>query len=221
MGSDFAVPALAPRLNDGAFRAFLHDAHHAYLLLHRAFQHIPPTIIPDLVPMPLSGQGESEQPEPLRPIPSPVPSPTDEDEENEIFRMATDQDLPHRVARAKVPPPIRHFAAPDAMDVPIPLATVSKPPFRSPPKTPPRRQRRSSASHLDRAAEARNIPRSRSPSGRPPTRAWNQEDLQKLRDLKSNTRARPAWKTIAEKLGRDIEDCKMRWKRIQDEDACK
>ena len=171
MGSDFAVPEerpMAPRLNDGTFRAFLHDVHHAYLLLHRAFRLIPPTVIPDLVPMPHPGLEELDQPDALQPTSSPVPSPTDEEAENEMFRLATDQELPHRMATAKVPPPVRHLAAPDARDVPIPPSTRSKSPRRPPPATPPRRHRRSTASHLDRAAEARTISRSRSPSERAP-----------------------------------------------------
>ena len=106
MGSDFAIPEarpLAPRLNDGTFTSFLHDVHHAYLLLHRAFQSIPPTVIPDLGPMPHPGLEEPDQPDPLRPTSSPVPSPTDEDNENEMFNLATGQDLPHRVAWPKSP----------------------------------------------------------------------------------------------------------------------
>ena len=41
MASAFTPPMeceLSPRLNDGTFRAFIHDTHHAYLLLHRAFR---------------------------------------------------------------------------------------------------------------------------------------------------------------------------------------
>ena len=37
------------------FSNFLQDVHHAYLLLHRAFQLIPPTIVPNLEPMPRPG----------------------------------------------------------------------------------------------------------------------------------------------------------------------
>ena len=114
MGSDFTTAVerpLSPCLNDGTFRAFLHDTHHAYLLLHRAFQGIPPTVIPDMVPTPHPGPEELDQPDYLRPTSSPVPSPTDEDEENEIFKLATGQEPPHRMATAKVPPPVRHFAA--------------------------------------------------------------------------------------------------------------
>ena len=55
MGSELTFPedrTPAPRLSDRTFGQFLHDVHHAYLLLHRALQSIPPTIFPDLEPMP-------------------------------------------------------------------------------------------------------------------------------------------------------------------------
>ena len=226
MGSEFTTPAertLSPRLNNGTFRAFVHDTHHAYLLLHQAFQSIPPTVIPDMVPAPPPGPGELDQPDYLRPTSSwsePVPS-MDEDEENEIFKVVTGHDLPHRMANAKVPPPVRHFAAPEAEDVPIPNSTLSKSPLQAAPKPSPSRRRRSTGSHLDRAAEARNISRSRSSSVRAVPRAWTPEDLAKLRELKTDSKARPNWKTVAGKLARSVDDCKARWKRIQDEDARK
>ena len=120
MGSEFTTPAdrtLSPRLNNGTFRAFVHDTHHAYLLLHRAFQSIPPTVILNMVPAFPSGHGELDQPDYLRPTSLPdvhdiLPSPTDEDDENEIFKVVTGQHLPHRMATANLPPPVRHFAAP-------------------------------------------------------------------------------------------------------------
>ena len=124
MGSEFTTPVertLSPRLNNGTFQAFVPDTHHAYLLLRRAFQSLPPTVIPNMVPASPCGHGELDQPDYLRPaslpdardIP-PSPSPKDEDEENEIFKTVTGQDLPHRMANANLPPPVRHCAAPDA-----------------------------------------------------------------------------------------------------------
>ena len=103
MGSEFTTPiepTLSPRLNNGTFRAFVHDTHHAYLLLHRAFQSIPPTVIPNMVPASPTGHGDLDQPDYLRPAFLPdardiLPSPTDEDEENEIFKTVTGQDLYH------------------------------------------------------------------------------------------------------------------------------
>ena len=230
MGSEFTTPAdrtLSPRLNDGTFRAFVHDTHHAYLLLHRAFQSIPPTVIPDIVPASPTGHGDLDQPDYLRPTHSPLLS-MDEDEENEVFKTLTDQDLPHRMANSKLPQPVRHFAAPDAMDVPIPNSAMSKSPLRAAPKSSPRRRHRSTGNHLDpdsqglrRAAKARNISRSRSSSERKHSRPWTPEDLAKLRALKQDKTARPKWGTVAGKLARSVDDCKDRWTKIQAEDACK
>ena len=126
---------------------------HAYLLLHRAFQSIPPTVIPNMVPASPTGHGELDQPDYLRPAFLPdardiLPSPTDEDEENEIFKTVTGQDLPHRMATANLPPPVRHCAAPDAGDVPIPNSTLSKSPLRAIPKPSPTHRRRLPAATL-------------------------------------------------------------------------
>ena len=231
MGSDFTTPpdrTLSPRLNNGTFRAFVHDTHHAYLLLHRAFHSLPPTVIPNIVPASPSGHGELDQPDYLRPasLPDardilPSPSPMNEDDENELFKTTTGQDLPHRMANANLPPPVRHCPAPAAWEVPIPNSALSKSPLRAAPKPVPDRRRRSTGSHLDRAAEARNISRSRSPSASVVPRAWTPEDLAKLRELKQDGKARPNWKTVAGKLARGEDDCKRRWKRFKEEDARK
>ena len=210
-------------MNDGTFRAFVHDTHHAYLLLHRAFQSIPPTVIPDMVPAPPPGPGELDQPDYLRPTSSwsePVPS-MDEDEENDLFKAVTGHDLSHRMANAELPQPVRHLAAPDADDVPIPHSALSKSPLRASPKPAPTHRRRSTGSHLDKAAEARNISRSRSSSVRAIPQDWTPEDLAKLRELKKDTKARPNWNTVAGKLGRSPDDCKKRWKKLKAEDARK
>ena len=76
-------------------------------------------------------------------------------------------------------------------------------------------------SHLDKAAEARNISRSRSSSVRAIPREWTPEDLAKLRELKKDTKARPNSNTVAGKLARSPDDCKKRWKKLQAEDARK
>ena len=221
MGSEFTFPEdrpLAPRLNDGTFAAFLHDVHHADLLLHRALKSIAPTVIPDLEPMP----DEMDQPDPLRPvtISSPVPSPTDEEAENDMFNLVADKDLPHRVASAKVPPPVRHLAAPDASDLPLPSSSLSKSPTRSPPAALPRR-RRSKGSKLDKTAAARDISRSRSPSRMTAPRPWSSDETQKLRALKEDNKARHSWKTVAGKLARSVDDCKLKRRLLTGKPACK
>ena len=70
-------------------------------------------------------------------------------------------------------------------------------------------------------AKARNISRSRSPMGLVAPRAWATADLAKLRQLKQDSKARPNWKTVAGKLARSEDDCKRRWKQLQQEDARK
>ena len=230
MGSEFTTPAdrtLSPRLNDGTFRAFVHDTHHAYLLLHRAFQSIPPTVIPDIVPASPTGHGDLDQPDYLRLAHSPLLS-MDEDEENDVFKTLTDQDLPHRMANSKLPQPVGRCVAPEAMDVPIPNSAMSKSPLRAVPKPSPRRRHRSTGNHLDqdsqglrRTAKGRNISRSHSSSERKDSRPWTPEDLAKLRAIKQDKTARPKWATVAGKLARSIDDCKDRWTKIQAEDACK
>ena len=54
-------------LHDRAFQHFLHGVHHAYLL-HRAMSQLPPTMIPDLEPMPLPSLDDLNQPEGFQPI---------------------------------------------------------------------------------------------------------------------------------------------------------
>ena len=139
MGSAFTPPMdreLSPRLNDGTFRAFIHDTHHAYLLLHRAFQSLPPTVIPNIVPASPLGPGELDQPDYLRPASLPdardmVPSPSSliEDDDKELFPTTAGQDLPPRKVKGPLPQPVRHCKAPAAWEVPIPNSTLSKSPF--------------------------------------------------------------------------------------------
>lgn len=184
MGSETSTP----RLDDRTFRHCLHDVHHAYLLLHRAFQQIPPTTIPNLEPMPVPCLDDLNQPEPLMPvtIPSPDPSPTDirvpsdnEEDDNELFRTVADQDLPYRAASAKVPPLVRHLMAPAPDAVPLPSTGLSKSPLRSPPN-PPRRRRRSTAPKIDKSPADRCPSRSRSPSLMSAPRPWASDEIKQL-----------------------------------------
>ena len=54
-------------LHEQVFQQFLHDVHHAYLLLHRAMALLPPTMIPNMEPTPLPSTGIWDQPEGLLP----------------------------------------------------------------------------------------------------------------------------------------------------------
>ena len=227
MASAFTPPMereLSPRLNDGTFRAFIHDVHHAYLLLHRAFQGLPPTVIPNIVPASPLGHSALDQSDPLRPasLPDaqdmvPSPSPPMEDDDVEPVPTTLGYDLPTH--------PVRHRTAPAEEEVPIPKSALSKSPLRVAPKPAPDCRRRSTGSHLDKTAKARDISRSRSPMGldslKVAPRAWATADLAKLRQLKQDSRARPNWKTVAGKLARSEDDCKRRWKQLQQEDAGK
>ena len=233
MASAFTPPMereLSPRLNDGTFRAFIHDTHHAYLLLHRAFQGLPPTVIPNIVPASPLGHGAPDQQDHLRPASLPdardmVPSPSSfiEDDDEELVPTTMGHDLPPRKVHCPLPQPVRHRTAPAAEEVPIPKSTLSKSPLRAAPKPAPARRRHSTGSHLEKTAKARNIniSHSRSPMGSVAPRAWTSADLAKLRQLKQDSKARPNWKTVAGKLARSEDDCKRRWKQLQQEDARK
>lgn len=54
-------------LHEPVFQQFLHEVHHAYLLLHRAMSLLPPTMIPDIEPTPLPSTGVWNQPPDLLP----------------------------------------------------------------------------------------------------------------------------------------------------------
>ena len=111
-----------PRLDDRTFRLFLHDLHHAFLLLHRAFLQLPPTLIPDLEPLPHDlHQLAGFQPcDPQQPDNVDIEISTDTDAEEERFQLAADQPLPHHAPRAKFPSPVRHLPAPEEGHIPLP-----------------------------------------------------------------------------------------------------
>ena len=46
-------PTTSIPIQERVFLQFLHDVHHAYLLLHRAMALLPPTLIPNIEPTPL------------------------------------------------------------------------------------------------------------------------------------------------------------------------
>ena len=119
-------------LNSRAFRCFLHDVHHAYLLLHRALQTLPPTSIPDLEPMPLPSEGIRDQHPELQPMetqdddaplasPEYHPSPVEVDDSaserffKDVLAQESDvtdnEDAPCS-AFSPLPRPVRHLSAP-------------------------------------------------------------------------------------------------------------
>ena len=82
-------------------------------------------------------------------------------------------------------------------------------------------RRRSTGSKIDKAAAARDISRSRSPSKTTAPRPWGSDETQKLRALKEGTKARHSWKTVAGKLARSVDDCKLKWRFLNGHKACK
>ena len=196
-------------LQEPVFRQFLHDVHHAYLLLHRAMALLPPTMIPNMEPTPLPSTGLWDQPEGLLPEYSAhtnafidrVEFPPHESEEEQAHL----DDLVHFT----LPEPHHHVAAPCPDDPPDPRkfsTSTTTPAKRGPrakttPKAPAKRRRRTTKTP------------SRSPS---PTSTWTLEDKRKLRTLKADERSRFSWKVISTKLGKTESDVRAMWNQIKE-----
>jgi hypothetical protein len=132
-------PTTSIPIQEPVFLQFLHDVHHAYLLLHRAMALLPSTLIPNIEPTPLPSTDVWNQPEGLRPIYSDqtnafidavhFPSPDHADEE------ALMDDL----LEPNLPEPHQHVAAPppDALPDPSKLS--------APASTPPKRKQKAKA----------------------------------------------------------------------------
>ena len=122
-------PTTSIPIQEPVFLQFLHDVHHAYLLLHRAMALLPPTLIPNIEPTPLPSTDVWNQPDGLRPHYSErtnafidavhVPSPDLAEEEalmdewwNLIFQNRINMLLllhltPSQIHRSSQPPPRR------------------------------------------------------------------------------------------------------------------
>ena len=196
-------PSATTPLQEPVFQQFLHDVHHAYLLLHRAMSLLPPTMIPNIEPMPLPSTGVWDQPEGFLPqqeysnetnnfIDSVQLPPPDLSEEELLM-----QDFIHH----NLPQPRHHLAAPVPDSVPAPPklspststlpATPKKRTAKAVPKVPAKRRKLRSASPKI------------SPSSPP---IWTNEDKKLLRNLKTDEKARYGWKGIAGKLGKPEPD---------------
>ena len=128
-------------LDDRTFRLFLHDVHHAYLLLRRAFLHFPPTVIflrsrwnPCHSPaMTISTNHHTFnliRQLLLLTLTSRLPS--DQEEDNDMFELAKGpQPLAHLAPQAKFPSPFRRVPAPDASALPMPSTMPTKSPILS------------------------------------------------------------------------------------------
>ena len=202
-------------LNSRAFRYFLHDVHHAYLLLHRAMQTLPPTSIPNLEPMPHPSDGILDQHPALQPMedngeeaapPSPVfqPSPVEVDDSaserffNAIMAQESD-DADNKTSPPTIfqplPRPVRHLSAPEPHELPQPRP---KPAVKKPAKRPrAKRARADKSPPLPQHSEAAS--------------PWTPEELALLKELKNNLKQRPSWKAVAERLKRSEADVKNQW----------
>ena len=202
-------PTTSIPIQEPVFLQFLHDVHHAYLLLHRAMALLPPTLIPNIEPTPLPSTDVWNQPDGLRPHYSdqtnafidnaPIPSPD----------MAEEETLMDELVETHLPEPHQHVAAPppDVLPAPSKLSTRTPSPSnrkqkaKSAPKAPAKRRRR------------RDQSRSRSSS---PLSLWTSEDKQKLRTLKADEKSRFSWKVISTKMGKSEEDVRSMWNKIKD-----
>ena len=132
-----STPTTSIPIQEPVFQQFVHDVHHAYLLLHRAMALLPPTMIPDTEPTPLPSTGVWNQPEGFQPEYSDatnafldnvhLPSPDPEEEENYMDDLT----------QYHLPRPHQHLAAPppDALPEPLrPRRRISPNPLR---KLPP------------------------------------------------------------------------------------
>ena len=204
-------PMTSIPIQEPVFLQFLHDVHHAYLLLHRAMALLPPTLIPNIEPTPLPSTGVWNQPPGLQPEYSDSTNafidgahfpPPDPEEEEEAFM---DELLQHNL-----PEPHQHVSPPPPDAIPDPLKlsssaltpTKRKPKAKSTPKAPVKRRRT-----LHKSS-------SRSPS---PTTTWTIDDKQKLRTLKTDAQSRFSWRVIATKMGKDEADVRSMWNKIKDQ----
>ena len=202
-------------LNSRAFRYFLHDVHHAYLLLHRAMQTLPPTSIPDLEPMPHPSDGLFDQHPELQPMEEPgeeaaAPSPAltqspfevDDSTSQRFFNaiMAQDSDDADATARPPtifqpLPRPVRHLAAPEPHELPQPKPKTA---VKKPGKRP-----RIKRSMVDKSPSLPEHSEAVSP--------WTPEEIAILKELKTNQKQRPSWKAVAERLKSSEADVKNQW----------
>ena len=141
-------------LHEQVFQQFLHDVHHAYLLLHRAMALLPPTMIPNMEPTPLPSTGIWDQPDGLLPQYSAHTNafidrvqfpPLDTDEEPVKSDDQTYYALPEPHSHVAAPAPDE---LPDSCRFSIPDKTPAKRPrAKNIPKAPAKRHRRALPVH--------------------------------------------------------------------------
>ena len=213
-------------LNSRQFRCFLHDVHHAYLLLHRAMQTIPPTMIPNLEPMPHPSEGVPDQHAALQPD-GPLAAAPDIDSSEYQPSLGEAPDSPTEAffqavirqpldvaasdsesaqpGHVRVPAPFHHVEAPDPGDIPLPSSTtIAKKPAKRP---------RAKKSPTKKSPGKKKKPLSNLPSEA--ATPWTQEELSLLIQLKNDKQNRPSWKAIAARVRRPESDVRNQWSLIQ------
>ena len=153
-------PTTSIPLQEPVFLQFLHDVHHAYLLLHRAMALLPPTLIPNIEPTPLPSTEVWNQPEGLRPDYS--------DSTNAFIDavhlpppdLAEEEALMDDLLEPNLPEPHQHVAAPppDALPDPSKLSARHRH-LRNASRRPKQLPK-----HLQSAVAIQDQSRSRSPS---------------------------------------------------------
>ena len=196
-------------LQEPVFRQFLHDVHHAYLLLHRAMALLPPTLIPNMEPTPLPSTGIWDQPDGLLPQYSAHTNAFIDQVQFPPQAIEDEQSHLEDFIDFNLPEPHHHVAAPSPDDLPdpskisVPTTTPAKrkPREKATPKAPAKRRRRG-----DKTT-------SRSPS---PPDTWTMEEKQKLRSLKSDEKSRFSWRVISIKMGKPESDVRAMWNKIKE-----
>ena len=202
-------PTTSIPIQEPVFLQFLHDVHHAYLLLHRAMALLPPTLIPNIEPTPLPSTGVWNQPEGLQP---------DYSDSTNAFIDAVhlpppdleEEALMDELIEPNLPEPHQHVAAPppDALSDPSKLSTTAS--------TPPKRKQKAKATPKAPAKRRRNHEQSRSRSSSPLT-TWTADEKQKLRTLKSDEKSRFSWRVISTKMGKTETDVRSMWNKLKDQ----
>ena len=209
----FAMASSSPTtsipIQEPVFLQFLHDVHHAYLLLHRAMALLPPTLIPNIEPTPLPSTDVWNQPDGLRPHYSDrtnafidtahIPSPD----------IAEEEALMDELLETHLPEPHHHVAAPSPEVLPAPSKLSTTTP------SPPNRKQKAKAVPKVPAKRRRRLDKSRSRSSSPLS-IWTFEDKQKLRTLKADEKSRFSWRVISTKMGKSEEDVRSMWNKIKD-----
>jgi hypothetical protein len=196
-------------LHEPVFQQFLHDVHHAYLLLHRAMSLLSPTMIPDIEPAPLPSIGVWNQPPDLLPEYSDATNAFIDGAPVRWPDLGQEDNFMQELVHYNLPRPHQHVEAPvpDAIPAPPKFSMASstpsqKRPTKATPKAPGKRRRKSSLSPV------------RSPSS--PT-TWTDEDKRMLRTLKSDEKSRFSWKVVAGKLGKPEHDVRAMWNKIKNQ----